>query len=478
MASSIKQRITKAKEELQDHISSEGIDVTPHKDDIEQMKDILEKDSFETKTEYEGVDGLSEELEDHMSRSDLPNLEPETQNKNNQEGIEDPELGSESKHNKVENNLDKLERQIELLESHEDEEGADINPSEIQDNLDKQDLDDKEAEKPQESGETDEKIDRSHITSKGVSSDLDLEPSKIDRPEKQDFEESKDTENSVGEKPDRSHIEKDQGLKERLDNLESDLRKHEENMVSEESEELSRIGRLENRVENLELENDSDVQDLEQKIGRMENKIERLEHLEGLEDRLNEIEEQLIEDGSVEARIKEFFEREIGQPVSEKQLSEVEERVSELNRLLNKGLEDFDQKTDKLWEMVEEVDSNASSVSEDDLEVLDSKVEELRHMIEEVESNSSSVSPQDLQEMGSKVDKLWEMVEEVDSNSSSVSQEDIEEVDSKVEKLWEAMDEEMASVESRIHDDEQDMEDITSMVVELSELVKQKLRDH
>jgi len=70
------------------------------------------------------------------------------------------------------------------------------------------------------------------------------------------------------------------------------------------------------------------------------------------------------------------------------------------------------------------------------------------------------------------------MVEEVDSNSSSVSQEDIEEVDSKVEKLWEAMDEEMASVESRIHDDEQDMEDITSMVVELSELVKQKLRDH
>jgi len=45
----------------------------------------------------------------------------------------------------------------------------------------------------------------------------------------------------VGEKPDRSHIEKDQGLKERrLDNLESDLRKHEENMVSEESEELSR----------------------------------------------------------------------------------------------------------------------------------------------------------------------------------------------------------------------------------------------
>jgi len=80
--------------------------------------------------------------------------------------------------------------------------------------------------------------------------------------------------------------------------------------------------------------------------------------------------------------------------------------------------------------------------------------------------------------MGSKVDKLWEMVEEVDSNSSSVSQEDIEEVDSKVEKLWEAMDEEMASVESRIHDDEQDMEDITSMVVELSELVKQKLRDH
>jgi len=42
----------------------------------------------------------------------------------------------------------------------------------------------------------------------------------------------------------------------------------------------------------------------------MENKIERLEHLEGLEDRLNEIEEQqLIEDGSVEARIKEFFER-------------------------------------------------------------------------------------------------------------------------------------------------------------------------
>jgi len=72
--------------------------------------------------------------------------------------------------------------------------------------------------------------------------------------------------------------------------------------------------------------------------------------------------------------------REIGQPVSEKQLSEVEERVSELNRLLNKGLEDFDQKTDKLWEMVEEVDSNASSVSEDDLEVLDSKVEELRHI--------------------------------------------------------------------------------------------------
>jgi len=47
MASSIKQRITKAKEELQDHISSEGIDVTPHKDDIEQMKDILEKDSFD-----------------------------------------------------------------------------------------------------------------------------------------------------------------------------------------------------------------------------------------------------------------------------------------------------------------------------------------------------------------------------------------------------------------------------------------------
>jgi len=43
--------------------------------------------------------------------------------------------------------LDKLERQIELLESHEDEEGADINPSEIQDNLDKQDLDDKKKQK-------------------------------------------------------------------------------------------------------------------------------------------------------------------------------------------------------------------------------------------------------------------------------------------------------------------------------------------
>jgi len=483
MASSIKQRITKAKKELQDHISSEGIDVTPHKDDIEQMKDILENESFEAgsdqeydKTSSNDINGFSEGFKTRVKDERLQVLEPDHET---EDGLKTPEHEKvESQDSKVENNLDKLEKQIELLESHKDEEEDDnIDQSGSQASIVKED-EGQQVEKNRLSEENRIEQDSSSIASDGINSDLDLEPSKIEKPTKEDFEESKESENSVSKEVLEDQIQKNIELEKRIDDLESELNKHEKNMVSGESEELSKISQLENRVENLELEDDSDIQNVEQKIGELENKIESLEHLESLEDRLNEIEQQLIEDGSVETRIKEFFDREIGQPVSEKELSEVQTRVEELHKLLDKGLEDFDQKADKIWEMVEEVDSNRSSVSENDLDVLDSKVDELRDMIEEVESNASTVSKEDVEQLSSKIDKLWEMVEEVDSNASSVSEEDIEEVDSKVEKLWEAMDEEMASVESRIHEDEQDMEDITSMVVELSELVKQKLGDH
>ena len=395
MASSIKQRISEAKKELKNHLSSEGVDIEPHRDDIEKMKDVLETDKFdvqpaeldfnhESSNEIkEEIQNLEEELSVEESEFDQDEIEEEKK-----------EFQSEEQSN-VESNLNELEEQLRTLESEENTEDISFENEDVKD--------DKE-QSNNESADSENVIDSSYIASAGLNSELDLEPGKIEQPRGKDFEESKNSSES------HTYREKDESLEQRLERIESDVREHEEQMVSEESEELSKVNDLENRIEKLELNDDSD---LESRIQEMESKVERLESLENLDKRLSEMEDQLIKEGSISSRIKEVLEKQVGAPASEEELEDIEQHV-------NKSLEEYHKKTER----------------------------------------------------------LWEMIEEVDSDSGSVSDEQLEELDTKVDNLWEAMDEELASLESRIHKDEQDMEDLTSMVVELSELVKEKLRDH
>lgn len=367
MVSAIKQKLHKAKEELQEHMDSEGVDVQPHRDEIEQMQEVLEEEDDESdgsETEEQGDSELKEEL-------------------NRISDLED-------------------ERELPVPKESGDQENA---------------LAESEVEQDRHG---------SAITSPGVESELDLEPDEeISPPEKDDFRSSGETgvDDTEDQSDEHTYREKDEDLETRLDRLEAEVRQHEEKMVSEESEELSKLSDLENRVENLELRDDSD---LEQRIAELENRLERLESLESMEDRLTELEDQLIKEGSISDKIREVVKEEIDEEREKEKLrQEVEQLagiIDEMEKRVNKSLEEYDKKTERLWEM-----------------------------IEEVESGQSSSEP----EAG-----------------------DVEKLDERIEGLWEEMDEEVASIESRIHDNEQELDELVSMVTELSDVVKGHLKNH
>lgn len=188
------------------------------------------------------------------------------------------------------------------------------------------------------------------------------------------------------------------------------IQRLQEKLVSEESKELGRLSELEKRVERLELDTD---EELEQRLKQLENKVEAIDTPQQIDDRLTELENILMQP---ENHLDNLIDQSLRQ-----NLEEMEQRVKSIQADLG-----------------------------DRIEVVEA----------EIERNSRRQ-----QQITEKLETLEDAIDEVESGN--------QELDDKLERLWEALDEEVADIEHRIHSNQEDVEELLSTVVELSELVKQ-----
>lgn len=359
----------------------------------------------------------------NISEPDEKDSEQELEGKGLEEPTED--------HVETDDIVDKLDE--ELSSKIETEEG-DVIP-EVEESREEQEPEEPSKDPIEEKDELSEEKDEPEEENEGLIEEHE-EP---EEGNKEDTgQETPDVETNISSKDDGSFYSLSVGkLEDRIDALGSEVRGFEEKIVSDESEELAKINDLENRVEKIELESD---EDLEERIERLENRIESVESVKKFEERLHELEQSLE-----------------GSEIPDKE-----------------QVEDVKKKIDILWEAFDEEEEGIQK----DNEEIRQKVEALRDVIDEREEDVSDVEQ--------KVDVLWEAFDEdlMDHRESDRKFRLLwQAVDYRLEQLEEEMDvekkidNEMASVESRIHSNEQEIEQLYSDLSDLSSILKQQVRD-
>lgn len=356
----------------------------------------------------------------NISEPDEKDSEQELEGKGLEEPTED--------HVETDDIVDKLDE--ELSSKIETEEG-DVIP-EVEESREEQEPEEPSKDPIEEKDELSEEKDEPEEENEGLIEEH-VEP------EEDTAQETPDVETNISSKDDGSFYSLSVGkLEDRIDALGSEVRGFEEKIVSDESEELAKINDLENRVEKIELESD---EDLEERIERLENRIKSVESVKKFEERLHELEQS--------------FE---GREIPDKE-----------------QVEDVKKKIDILWEAFDEEEEGIQK----DNEEIRQKVEALRDVIDEREEDVSDVEQ--------KVDVLWEAFDEdlMDHRESDRKFRLLwQAVDYRLEQLEEEMDvekkidNEMASVESRIHSNEQEIEQLYSDLSDLSSILKQQVRDN
>lgn len=218
----------------------------------------------------------------------------------------------------------------------------------------------------------------------------------------------------------------DSTVKERLDRLEDEIRELQEQIIEKDSEELGKINELIKRVERLEMRS---TDDLERRLNQLETKITSVERPESLDGRLTELEDQLLLGGSFAQRVEQEVKRNIGY------------KNEDIDNLKSR-LQDLESKSD----------------AED--ERMEKDVEEIKERINNLEA----------QQVANKQVLRAEIARETEESDREFNR-----VNQKVETLWEALDEEVASLETRIYDVEEENEELLDDMVVLSKLMKSEL---
>ncbi|PSG98735.1 MAG: hypothetical protein BRC29_01245 [Nanohaloarchaea archaeon SW_7_43_1] len=183
------------------------------------------------------------------------------------------------------------------------------------------------------------------------------------------------------------------------------------------------------------------------------------------------------------SQVKQFEEHVIaGESEELARINDLEQRIEKMELRSTKDLQ----------ERIQSLESRIDSMQ---------SVEKFNKRLLELEEVVADNGPAKVDEIGRKVDQLWEAFdEELDDIEKNEDRTDkkirllwqaldlkTDELESliennderKIEELWEAMDEELMDVESRIHENKEEINDLYSSVVELSELMKKEVEyDH
>lgn len=186
-----------------------------------------------------------------------------------------------------------------------------------------------------------------------------------------------------------------------------------------------------------------------------------------LERRLTELEEKIVDEGSRELGKLGELEKRV-ERLEIEDTGDIEERIAELENMVE-SLETPQSLDDRLTELEDvlmnmENDGVAENIPgkvRGRLSKLSKAVEENRRMLEtEVERLDEGQSG-----IEERLEKIGSNLEGLENGSEAV----------KAEKLWEALDEEVSTLENRIYDNHEDIGELLSAVVELSEMVKQAM---
>ena len=208
----------------------------------------------------------------------------------------------------------------------------------------------------------------------------------------------------------------------------------EEEFLDKETDHQSRINQLEKRVENMEISDGTEQNDLQQiqdRIDRLEQRVDESDTYETLEDRLTELEDELLNPENHLERVLDSGMR--------KRLQSIESSIENLKQ----------QKSSQ--EKVHELEEEMKSVNS-----LESRVKKLE--------NETTLQP--FEELQEKMSNLEERMRDVEKNSEG----------EKVEELWEALDEEIATLERKIEDNSSETDELLEQLADLSQLVKESLR--
>ncbi len=184
--------------------------------------------------------------------------------------------------------------------------------------------------------------------------------------------------------------------------------------------------------------------------------------------------------GSVERRLKDLEEKIVEDRAGQIELEELESWVEQLES--HQGIE---ERIERLEDKVESLKSPKEL--DDRMTELEDALMKPENHLENLVDEGMSKEINELEKSDSKLEaeverisrQQEELVETVDELKDAVEEfrdrEDLGELDDKVETLWEAFDREFAGIEDRIHDNEEEVEELLSQLVELSELVKQAM---
>ncbi len=206
---------------------------------------------------------------------------------------------------------------------------------------------------------------------------------------------------------------------------------------------------------------------LEKNLNDLEEKIsgrEKGSRNEELNERIKKLEEKMVSSEAQElGKINELEQRVERMELEDD--SDLEERIARLEDRIE-TIKTPQQIDDRLTEL-EDVVMNP------DRRIRDIVDEELRGEIEEIKETVKYEKQKleaEIERLGKDQKEADRSMEELRSYVKEFREETAE--DEKLERLWEAMDEELLSLEDRVHENEVDVDELMSTMVELTELVK------
>lgn len=153
---------------------------------------------------------------------------------------------------------------------------------------------------------------------------------------------------------------------------------------------------------------------------------------------------------------------------SYREKKDLEERVKMLESEIENHEERMVSEESKELGKINELEERVEKLELEDDQDLEKRLQRLENEIESLKS---------LENMNGRLTELEEQIISEVGVSDDVK-EDIRRLDSRIDELWEALDEEFVSIESGIYENEENVDELLSMVLELSEALKKQMKDH